>query len=333
MAKIKVENVSYVYSAGTPFEVRALDDVCIEIKENTVTGIIGHTGSGKSTLVGMFNGLVKPSSGRVLLDGEDIWAKPKEIGKVRYKVGLVMQYPEYQLFEDTVWEDIAYGPKNMGLDGEDIWAKPKQIGKVRFKVGMVMQYPEYQLFAETAREDIAYGPKNMGLDGEEIKKRVAEAAELVGLDREVLSKSPFDLSGGQKRRAAIAGVMAMRPEVLVLDEPSAGLDPAGRNSIFEAIGRYADATGAAVIIVSHSMDDMAKYCEELVVMSHSKVAMCGKRHEVFSRGEELEAIGLGVPQMTRLVMLLRQNGVDISPNIYTVEDAESALAEILGGAV
>lgn len=285
MAKIKVENVSYVYSAGTPFEVRALDDVCIEIKENTVTGIIGHTGSGKSTLVGMFNGLVKPSSGRILLDGEDIWAKPKEIGKVRYKVGLVMQYPEYQLFEDTVWEDIAYGPKNMGLDGE------------------------------------------------EIKKRVAEAAELVGLDREVLSKSPFDLSGGQKRRAAIAGVMAMRPEVLVLDEPSAGLDPAGRNSIFEAIGRYADATGAAVIIVSHSMDDMAKYCEELVVMSHSKVAMCGKRHEVFSRGEELEAIGLGVPQMTRLVMLLRQNGVDISPDIYTVEDAESALAEILGGAV
>ena len=285
MAKIKVENVSYVYSAGTPFEVRALDDVCIEIKENTVTGIIGHTGSGKSTLVGMFNGLVKPSSGRVLLDGEDIWAKPKEIGKVRYKVGLVMQYPEYQLFEDTVWEDIAYGPKNMGLDGE------------------------------------------------EIKKRVAEAAELVGLEKEVLNKSPFDLSGGQKRRAAIAGVMAMRPEVLVLDEPSAGLDPAGKNSIFEAIGRYADATGAAVIIVSHSMDDMAKYCEELVVMSHSKVAMCGKRHEVFSRGEELEAIGLGVPQMTRLVMLLRQNGVDISPDIYTVEDAESALAEILGGAV
>ena len=285
MAKIKVENVSFVYSAGTPFEVRALDDVCIEIKENTMTGIIGHTGSGKSTLVGMFNGLVKPSSGRILLDGEDIWAKPKEIGKVRYKVGLVMQYPEYQLFEDTVWEDIAYGPKNMGLDPE------------------------------------------------EIKKRVVEAAELVGLDKEVLTKSPFDLSGGQKRRAAIAGVMAMHPEVLVLDEPSAGLDPAGRNSIFEAIGRYASATGAAVIIVSHSMDDMAKYCEEIIVMSHSKVAMCGKRHEVFSRGEELEAIGLGVPQMTRLVMLLRQGGIDISPDIYTVEDAEAALADILGGAL
>lgn len=285
MAKIKVENVSYVYSAGTPFEVRALDDVCIEIKENTVTGIIGHTGSGKSTLVGMFNGLVKPSSGRILLDGEDIWAKPKEIGKVRYKVGLVMQYPEYQLFEDTVGEDIAYGPKNMGLDNE------------------------------------------------EIKRRVCEAAELVGLDRELLSKSPFDISGGQKRRAAIAGVMAMRPEVLVLDEPAAGLDPAGRKSIFEAIGRYAEATGAAVVIVSHSMDDMAKYCEELIVMSHSKVAMSGKRHEVFSRGEELEAIGLGVPQMTRLVMLLRQGGVDISPDIYTVEDAECALTKLLGGAL
>ena len=285
MAKIKVENVSYVYSAGTPFEVRALDDVCIEIKENTVTGIIGHTGSGKSTLVGMFNGLVKPSTGRILLDGEDIWAKPKEIGKVRYKVGLVMQYPEYQLFEDTVGEDIAYGPKNMGLDSE------------------------------------------------EIKRRVCEAAELVGLDKELLSKSPFDISGGQKRRAAIAGVMAMRPEVLVLDEPAAGLDPAGRSSIFEAIGRYAEATGAAVVIVSHSMDDMAKYCEELIVMSHSKVAMSGKRHEVFSRGEELEAIGLGVPQMTRLVMLLRQGGVDISPDIYTVEDAERALAKLLGGAI
>ena len=176
MSKIKVENVSYLYSPGTPFEVRALDDVSIEIKEHTVTGIIGHTGSGKSTLVQMFNGLVKPMSGRILLDGEDIWAEPKKIGNVRYRVGLVMQYPEYQLFEDTVVEDIAFGPKNMGLDKD------------------------------------------------EIDKRVREAAELVGLDGELLSKSPFDLSGGQKRRAAIAGVMAMRPEVLVLDEPAAGLE-------------------------------------------------------------------------------------------------------------
>ncbi len=285
MSKIKVENVSYVYSAGTPFEVRALDDVTIEIKENTVTGIIGHTGSGKSTLVQMFNGLVKPMSGRILLDGEDIWEKPKNIGSVRYRVGLVMQYPEYQLFEDTVVEDISFGPKNMGLEPD------------------------------------------------EIKKRVLEACELVGLDKEMLSKSPFDLSGGQKRRAAIAGVMAMRPEVLVLDEPAAGLDPAGRNSIFDGIKRYAEATGAAVIIVSHSMDDMAKYCDELVVLSHSRVAMCGNRKEVFSRHKELEEIGLGVPQITRLVMLLRDRGIEISPDIYTVDEAKSALAALFGGAV
>lgn len=283
MSKIKVENVSYLYSPGTPFEVKALDDVSIEIKEHTITGIIGHTGSGKSTLVQMFNGLVKPMSGRILLDGEDIWAEPKKIGSVRYRVGLVMQYPEYQLFEDTVVEDIAFGPKNMGLDKG------------------------------------------------EIDKRVREAAELVGLDCDLLSKSPFDLSGGQKRRAAIAGVMAMRPEVLVLDEPAAGLDPAGRNSIFDGIKRYAEATGAAVIIVSHSMDDMAKYCEELVVLSKSKVAMSGNRKEVFSRCDELESIGLGVPQITRLVMLLRDRGVEISPDIYTVDEAERALAALFGG--
>ena len=285
MSKIKVENVSFVYSAGTPFEVKALDDVTIEIKENTITGIIGHTGSGKSTLVQMFNGLVKPMSGRILLDGEDIWEKPKNIGRVRYRVGLVMQYPEYQLFEDTVIEDISFGPKNMGLESD------------------------------------------------EIKKRVLEACELVGLDFDMLSKSPFDLSGGQKRRAAIAGVMAMRPEVLVLDEPAAGLDPAGRNSIFDGIKRYAEATGAAVIIVSHSMDDMAKYCDELVVLSHSQVAMCGNRKEVFSRSRELEAIGLGVPQITRLVMLLRDKGIEIPADIYTVGEAEKALAELFGGAV
>ena len=285
MSKIKVENVSYVYSAGTPFEVRALDGVTIEIKENTITGIIGHTGSGKSTLVQMFNGLVKPMSGRILLDGEDIWEKPKNIGKVRYRVGLVMQYPEYQLFEDTVIEDISFGPKNMGLEPD------------------------------------------------EIKKRVLEACELVGLDIDMLQKSPFDLSGGQKRRAAIAGVMAMRPEVLVLDEPAAGLDPAGRNSIFDGIKRYAEATGAAVIIVSHSMDDMAKYCDELVVLSHSRVAMCGNRKEVFSRFDELEEIGLGVPQITRLVMLLREKGISISPDIYTVDEAEKALSALFGGGV
>ncbi len=285
MAKIKIENVSYTYSPKTPFEVKALDNVSIEIRERTITGIIGHTGSGKSTLVQMFNGLIKPMSGRILLDGVDIWADPKKIGSVRYRVGLVMQYPEYQLFEDNV------------------------------------------------RDDIAFGPRNMGLCEEEIKIRVSEAAELVGLNEDMLDKSPFDLSGGQKRRAAIAGIMAMCPEVLVLDEPAAGLDPAGRNQIFDAIKRYAETTGAAVIIVSHSMDDMAKYCEDLVVLSHSKVAMCGKRNEVFSKHGELEEIGLGVPQMTRLVMLLRQKGIDIPADIYTVDDAEAALVSLFGGAI
>lgn len=284
MSKLTVENVSFVYSAGTPFEVRALDGISVNIESNRITGIIGHTGSGKSTLVQMFNGLIRPTEGRILLDGEDIWADAKKISSIRYRVGLVMQYPEYQLFEETVEADIAYGPKNMGLDEA------------------------------------------------EIAKRVKESAKFVGLDEESLKKSPFDLSGGQKRRAAIAGIMAMRPEVLVLDEPSAGLDPAGKKSIFEGIRKYADATGAAVIIVSHSMDDMAKYCEDIIVMSHSRVAMTGKRNEIFSRGDELEAIGLGVPQMTYLVRLLAQKGINLPRDIFTVEDAEAAIVELFGGA-
>ena len=285
MSKITVENLSYVYSAGTPFEIKALDDVSISIESNCITGIIGHTGSGKSTLVQMFNGLLQPTSGKIYIDGVDLWAKPKEIGSVRYRVGLVMQYPEYQLFEETVEADIAFGPKNMGLDEE------------------------------------------------EIKKRIIEAADLVGLDRENLKKSPFDLSGGQKRRAAIAGIMAMRPEILVLDEPAAGLDPSGKKAIFEGIRNYAEATGAAVVIVSHSMDDMAKYCENIIVMSHAKVAMTGKRNEIFSRGDELESMGLGVPQITYLVRLLRNMGVEIPQDLYTVEDAEAALLALLGGAL
>lgn len=284
MSKLTVENVSFVYSAGTPFEVRALDGVSVNIESNRITGIIGHTGSGKSTLVQMFNGLIRPTEGRILLDGEDIWADTKKISTIRYRVGLVMQYPEYQLFEETVEADIAYGPKNMGLDDA------------------------------------------------EIANRVLESAKFVGLEPHDLKKSPFDLSGGQKRRAAIAGIMAMRPEVLVLDEPSAGLDPAGRKSIFEGIRKYAEATGAAVIIVSHSMDDMAKYCEDIIVMSHSRVAMTGKRNEIFSRGDELEAIGLGVPQMTYLVRLLAQKGIDLPQDIFTVDDAEAAIIELFGGA-
>ncbi len=284
MSKIKVENASYIYGGGTPYEIAALHDVNIEIKENCITGIIGHTGSGKSTLVQLFNGLLRPTSGRVLLDGVDIWENPKEISKVRFRVGLVMQYPEYQLFEETVADDIAFGPKNMGLSPE------------------------------------------------EVENRIIEAASFVGLDESLLTKSPFDLSGGQKRRAAIAGVMAMRPEVLVLDEPSAGLDPMGKKSIFEGIQRYAKATGASVVIVSHSMDDMAKYCEEIIVMSHSNVVMSGKRHEVFSHGAELEKIGLGVPQITRLMLILGSYGFDLPKNIYTVDDAEAVLLSRLGGA-
>ncbi len=285
MSKITIENVSFVYSAKTPFQVTALDDVSVDIESNCITGIIGHTGSGKSTLVQMFNGLLKPTSGRVLLDGVDIWGKGVKIADIRYKVGLVMQYPEYQLFEDTVWADIAFGPKNMGLDDE------------------------------------------------EIKKRVLETADIVGLDREDLKKSPFDLSGGQKRRAAIAGIMAMRPEVLVLDEPSAGLDPQGKTAIFEGIRNYAEISEAAVVIVSHSMDDMAKYCENIIVMSHSQAVMCGKRNEIFSRGDELEEIGLGVPQMTYLMRLLAAQGIEVSQDIYTVEEAEEALLALFGGGV
>ena len=284
MSKLTVENVSFVYSAGTPFEVKALDGVSVNIESNRITGIIGHTGSGKSTLVQMFNGLIRPTEGKILLDGEDIWADPKKISAIRYRVGLVMQYPEYQLFEETVEADIAYGPKNMGLDDT------------------------------------------------EIANRVLESAKFVGLEPQDLKKSPFDLSGGQKRRAAIAGIMAMRPEVLVLDEPSAGLDPAGKKSIFEGIQKYAEATGAAVIIVSHSMDDMAKYCEDIIVMSHSRVAMTGKRNEIFSRGDELETIGLGVPQMTYLVRLLAQKGINLPQDIFTVDDAEAAITELFGGA-
>ena len=229
MATVTLEHVSYTYEPGTPFATKALDDVSLTVREGSVTGIIGHTGSGKSTMVQLFNGLEKPSEGRILLDGQDIWENPKDMQKIRFRVGLVMQYPEYQLFEESV------------------------------------------------RADIAFGPKNMGLPAEEIERRVSEAAAIVGLTDEQLEKSPFDLSGGQKRRAAIAGVMAMRPEVLVLDEPAAGLDPLGRDVILRAVRDYGRRTGATVIIVSHSMEDMATYCDDIVVMARAKVFLNGIR--------------------------------------------------------
>lgn len=279
---LRLEHITYRYSAGTPFEVKALDDVTLDIRRGRITGLIGHTGSGKSTLVQLLNGLTRPEAGRVLLDGQDIWQDPKQIGKVRFRVGLVMQYPEYQLFEETV------------------------------------------------RADIAFGPRNMQLSGEEIAERVDEAAAFAGVDPSLMDKSPFDLSGGQKRRVAIAGIMAMRPEVLVLDEPAAGLDPQGRRDIFGGIRAYNRETGSTVVIVSHSMEDMAQYCDDVAVMAHARLLMTGTRDEVFARADELEAVGLDIPVITKLSSLLRQGGMPLDPGLYTLEAAEAALAQVFG---
>lgn len=279
---LRLEHITYRYSAGTPFEVKALDDVTLDIRRGRITGLIGHTGSGKSTLVQLLNGLTRPEAGRVLLDGQDIWQDPKQISKVRFRVGLVMQYPEYQLFEETV------------------------------------------------RADIAFGPRNMQLSGEEIAERVDEAAAFAGVDPSLMDKSPFDLSGGQKRRVAIAGIMAMRPEVLVLDEPAAGLDPQGRRDIFGGIRAYNRETGSTVVIVSHSMEDMAQYCDDVAVMAHARLLMTGTRDEVFARADELEAVGLDIPVITKLSALLRQGGLPLDPGLYTLEAAEAALAQVFG---
>ena len=280
MAEISINNVSFYHGKGTPYQIKALDDVSLTIKEGIITGIIGHTGSGKSTLVELFNGILKPEEGHVLLDGEDIWARPKEIRKVRFRVGLVMQYPESQLFEETI------------------------------------------------RQDIAFGPKNMGLSAEETEERVREAARFVGLGEEILDKSPFDLSGGQKRRAAIAGIIAMRPEVLILDEPAAGLDPAGREAIFANIVEYKKKTGSTVVIVSHSMEDMARYCDEIAVMSEGKLLMMGSRDEVFTDTERLVSAGLDIPQITKLMLLLRERGIEVDSGIYTLEGAYQELSKL-----
>ena len=273
MGNITIEGLNYFHGKGTPYEIKALDDINLNIRAGRVTGIIGHTGSGKSTLVQMFNGILRPHSGRVLLSGEDIWKKPKNIRAIRFKVGLVMQYPEYQLFEETVYKDIAYGPKNMGL-----------------------------------KED-------------EIDACVKEAAGFADLSEELFDKSPFDLSGGQKRRVAIAGIIAMRPDVLVLDEPAAGLDPRGRAAIFGNIVNYQRKSGKTVVIVSHSMEDMAKYCDDLIVMSGGKVLLSGECNEVFSHSDKLFEVGLDIPQATKLLIALRAKGFDVDCGAYTVEDA------------
>ena len=277
MSVIEIKGVSFIYGKKTPYEVKALENINMCVRENKITGLIGHTGSGKSTLVQMFNGLERPDEGQVLVDGTDIWEKPKEITKIRYKVGMVMQYPEYQLFADTVWEDIAYGPRNMGLS-----------------------------------ED-------------EVKDRVRTSAEFCGLDAETLAKSPFDLSGGQKRRVALAGVMAMNPSVLVLDEPAAGLDPRGRRQILGGICEDQRKSGTSVVIVSHSMEDMAKYCDEIFVMSHGKLILHGDCKEVFSEDRLLRSSGLDVPEITGVVRALREEGIDISKYIYTVNGVVDAI--------
>ena len=280
MASVELRNVSYTYGTGTSSAQKALDNVSLKI-QGGITGLIGHTGSGKSTLVQMINGLIKPDSGEVL------------------------------------------------LDGKNIWAEPKKIREVRFKAGLVMQYPEYQLFAETVREDIAFGPKNMGIEGEELEKRVLESARFAGLSDEVLDKSPFDLSGGQKRRVALAGVIAMRPEILILDEPAAGLDPEGRRDILGGIKRFSRESGTTVIIVSHSMEDMAMYCDDIIVMSAARILMHRPCAEVFSEYRELIAVGLDVPQITRIADALSQFGIDIGRDIYTVDYAVEKIKEFM----
>lgn len=273
MSILELKNICYTYGAGTPFEKKAVNDVSFSVNKGELIGIIGHTGSGKSTLVQMLNGLMKPTSGQVLLDGVDIWDKPKEIRKIRFKVGMVFQYPEYQLFEETVYKDIAFGPTNKGLSAE------------------------------------------------EIDKEVRRAARFTGLKDELLDKSPFDLSGGEKRRAAIAGVIAMDPDVLVLDEPTAGLDPMGRDVLLSQIVRYHEERQNTVLLVSHSMEDIARVADRIVVMNKSKLVMFDETQKVFARGDELEKIGLRIPQITKIMSQLRKRGVDVPEGILTVDSA------------
>ena len=279
---LEIKNLNYIYSIGTPFEHKALDNVSFAVNRGEFIGIIGHTGSGKSTLMQQLNGLLKPTSGTVLLDGRDIWSDKKLTRQARFRVGLVFQYPEYQLFEETVYKDIAFGPKNMGLKEE------------------------------------------------EIDRRVREAASFVGLTEAQLQVSPFDLSGGQKRRVAIAGVIAMEPEVLILDEPTAGLDPIGRAEILGNIEAYRKAKNATIMMVSHSMEDVARLTDRLLVMNGSQLAMDATPAEVFNHAEELVEMGLSIPQVTQVFLHLRKMGLDVA-NVYTIDQAVAELKKIKGG--
>ena len=279
---LEVKNLTYIYSAGTPFEHKALDDISFSVERGEFIGIIGHTGSGKSTLMQQLNGLLKPTSGTVLLDGQDIWSDKKLTRQARFRVGLVFQYPEYQLFEETVYKDIAFGPKNMGLSAE------------------------------------------------EVDRRVRDAAGFVGLTEQQLEVSPFDLSGGQKRRVAIAGVIAMEPEVLILDEPTAGLDPVGRSEILGNIQSYRKAKNATIMMVSHSMEDVARLTDRLLVMNGSKLAMDAPPAQVFTHAEELTQMGLNIPQVTQVFLELKKLGLDVK-NVYTIDQAAAEIKRLKEG--
>ena len=281
---LQVKDLTHTYGAGTPFQRSAVEHMSFDVNEGEFLGIIGHTGSGKSTLIQHLNGLLQPTAGEILLRGKNIWAEPKKIREVRFKVGLVFQYPEYQLFEETVYKDIAFGPANQGKTGD------------------------------------------------ELDHAVREAAKLVGIRDDQLEKSPFELSGGQKRRVALAGVLAMEPEVLVLDEPTAGLDPQGRDAILAQIQAYHRAKGAAVVLVSHSMEEIARNVDRIVVLSDGKVYMEGTPKQVFARAHELEQVGLDVPQVTKVAAALKARGLDIDIAVYTVEALEQKLLTLRGGA-
>ena len=280
---LETRGLGHTYSAGTPFERTAIEYIDLSIDSGEFIGIIGHTGSGKSTLIQHLNALLKPTAGRVLFEGRDVWSDPAFTRQLRFQVGLVFQYPEHQLFEETVYRDIAFGPKNMGLNEQ------------------------------------------------EIRERVYEAAGFVGVDEDLLEASPFELSGGQKRRVAIAGVIAMRPKILILDEPTAGLDPVGRESILENLRDYRKSCGAAIVMVSHSMEEIAASVERIIVMNHGRIRMDGSPREVFSRSDELTRIGLDVPQVTQVFARLRSAGLDLDPGVYTVQAAARALLALRGG--
>lgn len=280
---IETIGLTHYYSKGTVQQVAAINDVNLTIEKGELVGVIGHTGSGKSTLISHFNGLLKPDAGKVLVEGTDIWKDKETLRNTRFKVGLCFQYPEYQLFEETVFKDIAFGPKNMKLSEA------------------------------------------------EVKERVLRAAEFVGVKPEHLDKSPFDLSGGEKRRVAIAGVMSMEPEVLIFDEPAAGLDPQGRRELIKLIKDYREQTGSAVVVVSHSMEDIASLADKVIVMNNSRIEMQGTVDEVYSRGEELRRIGLNIPEITEIFLRLRARGFDVPANVYTVEQGAAILKALASG--